>query len=366
MPTHNGATQNVAPRRAPASWPHRSQATDRVITDVIRESRGRAERAGVDHTRLWDALEHAATGGKRFRPALVNAAHDSLGGSTPQLAVRVGAAVELLHAAFVIHDDVIDGDDVRRGRLNVSGTFRQWARDAGADDDAAGEVSLAAGILVGDLALAAALRTVATCGAQADVATRLLDLFDEAILLTTAGEMADVRLSLRLGPATTQDSLTMAELKTSPYSFVLPLQAGAVLAGAEDPVIEACGRAGRDLGIAFQLADDLLGVFGDPALTRKSATGDLRTSKLTPLISHAQSTDRWREIDGYLGRELEQEALNRVRRLLIESGSRDHVTALLHEHLRSAQDQIAALGMPAEIASIVTDSFKLMVDGEAA
>ena len=205
----------------------------------------------------------------------------------------VGAAVELLHTAFVIHDDVIDGDDVRRGRLNVSGTFTSRTLAAGATADEAAGLGRAAGILAGDLALAAAIRAVATCGAATDVVHRLLDLFDAALHTTAAGELADVRFSLHLDPVSLAESLAMEEQKTSAYSFALPLQAGAVLAGADEHTVDRLGEAGLMLGVAFQLVDDLIGVFGDPARTGKSATSDLRTRKQTPLLVHATTTPEW-------------------------------------------------------------------------
>jgi geranylgeranyl diphosphate synthase type II len=155
-------------------------------------------------------------GGKRFRPALVIATHDALAGTCPGAAVEVGAAVELLHTAFVIHDDVIDGDDLRRGRLNVSGTFRAQALSAGAAPHDADEFGRTAGILAGDLALAAAIRAVATCGAPTEVVHRLLDLFDAALHTSAAGELADVRLSLGLEEASLSQSLSMEEQKTAP------------------------------------------------------------------------------------------------------------------------------------------------------
>src|SRR5687767_9435539 len=182
------------------------------------DGRARAAATDPEHARLWDALTAATEGGKRFRPALVTAAHDALGGTCFAAAVEVGAAVELLHTAFVIHDDVIDGDDVRRGRLNVSGTFHAYALASGAAPDDAGALGRTAGILAGDLALAAAIRAVATCGASREVIHRLLDLFDAALHTTAAGELADVRLSVSLGTASLPESLTMEEQKTSAYS----------------------------------------------------------------------------------------------------------------------------------------------------
>src|SRR4051812_4044875 len=107
--------------------PVNASTTDEALRRLLDAGRARAAATDPEHARLWDALTAATEGGKRFRPALVTATHDALGGLSPSVAVEVAAAVELLHTAFVIHDDVIDGDDLRRGRPNVSGTFRAAA-----------------------------------------------------------------------------------------------------------------------------------------------------------------------------------------------------------------------------------------------
>ena len=226
----------------------------------------------------------------------------------------------------------------------MSGTFRAHALAAGAAPDDAAALGRTAGILAGDLALAAAIRAVATCGAATDVTHRLLDLFDAALHTTAAGELADVRLSLGIGTASLPESLAMEEQKTSAYSFALPLQAGAVLAGADDGTVARLGEAGRLLGIAFQLVDDLLGVFGDPARTGKSATSDLRTRKQTPLLAHASSTPDWERIEAYVGRDLTDEELTEVRGLLTTSGSRRFVEELAEAHLATARAVVEELG----------------------
>ena len=109
-----------------------STGTDAALQRLLEDGRARAARTDLHHAALWEALEAATEGGKRFRPALVVATHDALGGSSARAAEEVGAAVELLHTAFVIHDDVIDGDEVRRGRPNVAGTFRGLSPEDGA------------------------------------------------------------------------------------------------------------------------------------------------------------------------------------------------------------------------------------------
>ncbi|KRF35409.1 hypothetical protein ASG94_10825 [Nocardioides sp. Soil805] len=331
---------------------------------LLDQGRARAAATDPDHARLWDALSAATEGGKRFRPALVMASHDALGGTAAAAAVETGAAVELLHTALVIHDDVIDGDDVRRGRPNVSGTFRAYAVAAGATDDEAASLGRTAGILAGDLALAAAIRAVATCGAPSEVTHRLLDLFDAALHTTAAGELADVRLSLRTGDASLPESLAMEEQKTSAYSFALPLQAGAVLAGANDVTVARLGEVGRVLGIAFQLVDDLLGVFGDPTRTGKSATSDLRAGKQTPLLAHARTTAEWSQIAAYVGRDLADEELVEARRLLTASGSRRYVEDLAAAHHAAAVAIVEELGLSVDLLATVTTRPVVLADGD--
>jgi geranylgeranyl diphosphate synthase type II len=326
-----------------------SSDTDAALTRLLEEGRARAATIDQHHAVLWEALARATEGGKRFRPALVVATHDALGGALPAAAAEVGAAVELLHTAFVIHDDVIDGDHLRRGRPNVSGTFRADARSGGADARAVSDYGLTAAILAGDLALSTSVRAVATCGAEPALVHRLLDLFDAALHTTASGELADVRLSMDLAPTTLAESLAMEEQKTSAYSFSLPLQAGALLACAGTVTVARLEEAGRALGIAFQLVDDLIGVFGDPERSGKSSRSDLRTRKQTPLIVHARSTDAWERISGYAGRDLDAHELDEVRALLTASGSRQFVEDLAEEHLATSRAVLDELGIRVEL-----------------
>jgi geranylgeranyl diphosphate synthase type II len=338
-------------------------ATDEALARILDEGRRRAAAVDAHHALLWEALAAATEGGKRFRPALLVATHDALGGDSPGAAAEVGAAVELLHTAFVIHDDVIDDDHVRRGRPNVSGTFRALAGVDGAAPDVAAGYGLTAAILAGDLALAAAVRAIALSGAPAPVVEKLLDLFDTALHRTAAGELADVRHSLDLAPATLAQSLEMEAQKTSAYSFTLPLQAGAVLAGADATTTARLGDVGRSMGIAFQLADDLIGVFGDPARSGKSATCDLRTRKQTPLLVHARTTPAWEQLRGYLGRELSDEELEEARALLVASGSRRFVEDLAARHLGQARTVLDGLGIPGDLLDGVTALPAVLADG---
>ena len=337
--------------------------TDEALARILDDGRRRAAAVDAHHAFLWEALCAATEGGKRFRPALLVAIHDALGGQSPGAAAEVGAAVELLHTAFVIHDDVIDDDHVRRGRPNVSGTFRALAGIDGAAPEVAADYGLTAAILAGDLALTAAVRAVALSGAPAPVVARLLDLFDTALHRTAAGELADVRHSLDLAPATLAQSLEMEAQKTSAYSFALPLQAGAVLAGADAGTIERLGDVGRAMGIAFQLADDLIGVFGNPARSGKSTTCDLRTRKQTPLLVHARTTSAWPRLREYLGRDLGDEELDEARDLLVAAGSRRFVEDLAEQHLAQARTVLDGLGIPVDLLDGMAARPAVLTDG---
>jgi geranylgeranyl diphosphate synthase, type II len=347
----------TAPDAGTDAWRDRGAAADTELRRILDAGTARARRIGGEHARLWAALTGATEGGKRFRPALVVAAHDLLGGSLPGPAARVGAAVELLHTAFVVHDDVIDGDDTRRGRPNVSGTFAEAATAAGATARGARTYADTAGILAGDLALVAAVRAVASCGAPDRTVERLLDLLDSTVHATAAGELTDVRLGLGLEdvPVSLGDVLTMSERKTAVYSFVLPLQAGALLAGAAEETVGRLGEIGRLVGIGFQLLDDLQGVFGDEAVTGKSVLTDLREGKLTPLIAHARSTDAWPGIAVHLGDpDLDETGADRVRALLVECGSRNVVEDLAVDYFGTAVTAARRAGLPEELLDGVT------------
>jgi geranylgeranyl diphosphate synthase type II len=307
-------------------------------------ARLRASDYGDHYVALWDSLEQASSGGKRVRPALVLAAFTGLGGTDLSLATPVAVSFELLHTAFVIHDDVIDRDLARRGVANIAGQFteRALAHGAGAQADA---WAATAAILAGDLALSEAHRALAMLPVNRELRGRLLDLLDRAVFVSAAGELADVTNSASKHPLSVEQVVFTLEQKTAVYSFEAPLQAGAVLAGASADAIDALGRFGRLIGVAFQLTDDILGVFGDPAKTGKSVVTDLREGKQTALIAHAGTTRSWPVIAPFIGKaDLTTAEADTVRDHLRECGALQAADDLVGDHARRA---VAALNTPA-------------------
>lgn len=305
----------------------------------------RSEQAGHvahEYLVLWETVA-AQVGGKMLRPRLAVAAYLGLGGTDLDAVAPVAAAQELLHTSMLVHDDVLDGDEVRRGVPNVAGTYRARLGDRGVTGRAADHQVLASALLGGDLALSAAFDLVATAPVSPEVRVQAMRLLATTLATTVAGELLDVGGEL-LAPSDV-DPLLVAELKTAAYTCCAPLQAGALLAHAPATTHATLDRVGTALGIAFQLADDDLGVFGDPAVTGKSVHSDLRAGTRTELLRYAYllGTDADRAVlDRHVGDPaLDDEGAALVRDVMTRSGARGRVLALATGAARTARETAA-------------------------
>ena len=228
----------------------RQAQVDVVLDRFFSLAKNRAAAFGEQYVQLWNTLEQNTIGGKRFRPRMVMAAYQSLGGDDLEAAAYVGSAFELLHTALIVHDDVIDRDFVRRGVANISGSYRDAAIARGSSPEAAEHTGVSAAVIAGDLALFNSYRLIDRSGVSDVVRSRLLEVMDDALFASAAGELIDVDYSYATDVPRVDDILTMARLKTAVYSFECPLQAGAILAGASEEVITTLGDFGREIGIA--------------------------------------------------------------------------------------------------------------------
>jgi geranylgeranyl diphosphate synthase type II len=296
---------------------------------------------------LWEALERATAGGKRSRPRLVMLAYRQLGGTDFSSAADLAASYELLHSALIIHDDVIDRDVVRRGIPNVSGRYRSRALRAGAPPTAAEHAGVSAGVLAGDLALSGAYRLLQGIEAPADVRRRLNSILDDAIFSSVGGEVLDIEFSRTPEIPSLEDITKTAHQKTSVYSFEAPLQAGAVLAGAPEPVVAALTSFGRYAGIAYQIADDVLGVFGKESRTGKTSWGDLREGKRTAMLSYAASQPGWNRIAPFIGsQDMTAADAEYVRSVLVSCGAKNYAIDLATENAHLAVLYLESEGVP--------------------
>jgi geranylgeranyl diphosphate synthase type I len=266
-----------------------------AVSDALSDflDRQRAVLAGMDATLVpvVDEVRALAAGGKRLRPAFAywgwRGARASGADAQDDAAVlRAVSALEFVHASALVHDDVMDGARTRRGRPATHIGFA--ARHAGDGLDGDGDLfGTGAAILIGDLALVWSDELLRCSGISIPALIRAREVWDTMRTEVTAGQYLDL-LRAAGGLPGPDGALTVARYKSAGYTVQRPLLLGAAIAGAGPDVVDAYAAVGLPLGEAFQLRDDVLGVFGDPAVTGKSVDDDLREGKQTLLIALAE------------------------------------------------------------------------------
>ena len=311
---------------------------------------------GAEFTRLWRlAAEHAA-GGKLIRPLLMLETRDGFegpgrGSGADATALELAALIEQLHFAFLLHDDIIDGDVRRRGAANLIGTLSGAGRATSGASGKELHWARSSALLMGDLLLTSALLGFARADIGADARSRLLAVVEHAITETVAGEHGDVGLADGMIAPDLPGILATTANKTATYSFELPLRCAAILAGAARPAETILGTIGRRLGLAYQLQDDLLSTFGEAVEHGKDPYSDLREGKQTAIIAYARLTSSWPRISRVFGAtEIRPEEGEEARALLRECGAERFVRRLIDEEfaaVRAALDDAASAGIPA-------------------
>ncbi|MBW8480903.1 polyprenyl synthetase family protein [Actinomadura parmotrematis] len=239
---------------------------------------------GADLAPLLAALDALLSGGKRLRPAFCYWGWRAAGGVDDGAGILDAAAsLELLQASALVHDDVMDSSDTRRGQPSVHRRLEAMARDAGWPG-AAAPFGEGAAVLLGDLCLSWSGEMFERSGLEPGLLALGRPVYDLMRTEVMCGQYLDLLEGVR-GRGTVEAALRVVEYKSAKYTIERPLHLGAALAGAGAGVVEALRAYGLPLGIAFQLRDDVLGVFGDPAATGKPAGDDLREGKRTVLVA---------------------------------------------------------------------------------
>nr|BEK69096.1 polyprenyl synthetase family protein [Kitasatospora purpeofusca] len=293
--------------------------------------------------------EFLAAGGKRLRPLLCVTGWQAGGGrGTPEAVVRTAASLEMFHTFCLIHDDVMDDSASRRGAPTVHRRLARHHRH-GRSAAAAERLGASGAILIGDLALAWSAELLHTADMTSRQLGAVLPLVDDMRCEVMYGQYLDVTTAGR--PTTdVAQALRIARYKTAKYTVEHPLRIGAALAGAPPAVHEALSAYALPVGEAFQLRDDLLGVFGAPRVTGKPSLDDLREGKHTVLVARAlQRADagQRRVLRSLLGAPgLDQAGADRVRELLIATGARDDVERTIGELRGRALEALRSAPFP--------------------
>jgi len=331
--------------------PHPIEAVSQRLERFVDEMRLECAEMGPEAAALVDAGATALAGGKRLRARFCvagwRAVSSARGRSVPldEAVVAASAALEIFHAAALVHDDLIDNSDTRRGGPAAHRALEALHRHAGWAGDAA-SFGRSAAILLGDLLVAwsddlfehgleaADAGTAATARRQYALMRRdvtigqFLDIAEESAFVTEPDDRHAER------------ALRVASLKSARYSVQQPLLIGAALAGADAAQLEALRAFGHPVGLAFQLRDDVLGVFGDESVTGKPSGDDLREGKRTVLVALTREglpTSARRVIDELIGDPtLDSDQIASLQRTIIDTGALDRVEELISAFAREA------------------------------
>jgi geranylgeranyl diphosphate synthase type I len=267
-----------------------------AVTDQLRkyltERRSDAAYLGTDYDALIAILEDfVLRGGKRLRPAFAYWGYRAVtadpNDAVDEPTLRLFAALELLHACALVHDDVIDDSATRRGMPTAHMHFTELHRGRRWHGSAE-QFGRSAAILLGDLSLVWADDIVSGADLPPADRQRVLRVWSDIRTEVLGGQYLDI-VAESSGAESIESAMNVNTYKTASYTISRPLQMG-VAAAADRPDVQAIfHQFGTDLGVAFQLRDDVLGVFGDPAVTGKPSGDDLRAGKRTVLLAEAVS-----------------------------------------------------------------------------
>jgi geranylgeranyl diphosphate synthase type I len=340
---------------------------DKALHEWIQAARPSVASIAPDLEAFVDTLAgFVLDGGKRLRPAFCYWGYRAAVGAEgaapadDDTVVRAAAALELLQACALVHDDVLDRSDTRRGAPSVHRRF-ETAHRAGSwvgDPEAFGN---AAAILIGDLALVWADAMLTGSGLPAEALQRASPVWDAMRVEVMCGQYLDVVEQAR-GGGSVERALRVARYKAAKYTVERPLHLGAAIGGGDGDLLDGLSSYGVPLGEAFQLRDDLLGVFGDPRVTGKPAGDDLREGKRTVLVAyateHADSAQLALLNEGVGDPQLDDARVGTLRDVITSTGAAAAVERLIDERAEAALAALDRTAMAddarAELAALAT------------
>jgi geranylgeranyl diphosphate synthase type I len=294
---------------------------------------------------VCDRLNEFVMQGKMIRGGLVSLGYDLYISNEARSTVEAGAALELLQSALLIHDDIMDRDETRRGRSSVFQQYREIAEKKGLSDPY--HLGESMGICAGDVAFFAAFEILSGLGADPLTVQEITRLCSRELSFVGVAQMQDVYWSADQGPALDEGILKLYLYKTGRYTFSLPLMIGAKLAQASPAGIQSLEKLGEALGIIFQIKDDELGLFGSEAETGKPVGSDVKEGKKTLYHSYlwksANECDRKRLDDIFGNENLSEGELKYVQDLTRDLGIKDEIDAIVKDLVEKSNDLIGGL-----------------------
>ena len=314
----------------------------------------------------------ACKGGKRIRGVLVRMGYEianqssvvslpaGKAGLQSSDIIKVGAALEILHASILAHDDIIDKSELRRGQKTL---YQALGGD---------HYGISQAIGLADIGFFLCFSIISKSKFQDQEKNQAIGIVSKMMMDTGLGEILDVELPHLGGERKEEDVIKIMHLKTAQYTISGPLVVGATLGGADEDLYKKLSQFGDNLGIAFQIQDDILGVFGEEKELGKSVTSDIEEGKNTLLITEAlkKATSGQRKIlDQYYGKgdlgdkgDQGNKGLEEVRKVFRESGVLDYSQRIALKYVEAAKSVIPEITQDKDLDKLLTEMASFLVE----
>jgi geranylgeranyl diphosphate synthase type I len=299
------------------------------------------EKALITHI-LKHIKEHNLRPAKRLRGSFIYYSYKLLGGKQKKEVLKAAMSIELIHTAMLIHDDLMDEDKIRRGKATTHQYYKNYHNSRHFINDSS-HYGQSMAVCAGDAALCMGFDILAKCKFEKQRKIEALSRVLTAIKNTAFGQNYDITLEAS-AKAKEEDVINLHHAKTAIYTYENPLHIGALLAGASTKDLEILSKYAIAGGIAFQLQDDILGLFGNPQKTGKAANSDLKQGKVTLLIlkalEKANSKDKNTLKSIWGNKNLTQKDAEVARKIVKDSGSLQYSKDLSIKYAKRAQRAI--------------------------
>lgn len=296
-----------------------------------------------------EAKDFAMQGAKRLRPMLLYHGYRASGGKDEDAVLDAALSIELIHNYLLIHDDVIDEDDLRRGQMTIHRRWEAAYRETRPAE--ATHLGQAFAIVTGDLLAAYGYEALARSRFPEARRVRALEKLNAILSDVVAGQTLDMLWSLG-ETVSKHDIMTAYEYKTARYTAEGPLHIGALLAGAPEELLTRLSETALPLGTAFQIHDDILDLFGGDAAKGRPVGSDLKTGKQTLLIwyarTHASPTQERMLKRAFGSRPLDKEALEAAKEVIVKTGALAYAQKVIVELLNQSHAALRRAKLPRE------------------
>lgn len=333
------------------------------LNKAIKEAKGR-DMVIADALRY--VREFTLAGGKRIRPALMYYGYVGAGGKEKEKMLKTAVSIELIHMFLLIHDDIIDRDIERHGKDTVNRNYEKIGKRIfpGKDPKHFG-ISMA--LVVGDMVAALGNQVIFNSGFDEKLVMEALSKLQSIISYTVVGQVKDFYIEYR-GKASEKEILEMYEYKTAKYTIEGPLHLGSILGRIDEKQLLGISNYAIPIGIAFQIQDDILGIFGEEEKIGKEVGSDIEEGKITILVAKVweKADKKQRKIfDGILGKkDLTKREIETFRKILKDTGSLDYARKLADGYIKKGKEELEKIKMEKEMKDFLSGMADYMTSRE--